>query len=314
MHFAHFGGRLYFISNTTMNHSNFKPLLASRCDLLSLKYPLAVTPKLDGVRAIIRDGTALSRSLKPIRSKVVQSILGGLPSGCDGEIVCNNGSFQGTVSSVMSEDGQLNWTYHIFDFLDFSTPEIAPYTDRMHQLQEHLEQGRLNENCKVIYPEFVYDKEALMQFVQEHLDDGYEGTMVRDPSGTYKFGRSTVNQGILLKIKAFEDAEARIIGVEEQMHNDNVAELDELGYTKRSTSKENLVPASTLGSLLVQSLEDERITFKIGTGFDAQQRQELWNRRDELIGQYAKYKFFNQGIVLRPRHPVFIGLRPVDDM
>ena len=46
---------------------NFKPMLASQIDdLSSVKYPVYASYKLDGIRAIIYQGVAYSRSLKPI--------------------------------------------------------------------------------------------------------------------------------------------------------------------------------------------------------------------------------------------------------
>ena len=40
--------------------SQFKPMLAGKApeDLSTLKFPLALSPKLDGIRAIVKDGIA----------------------------------------------------------------------------------------------------------------------------------------------------------------------------------------------------------------------------------------------------------------
>ena len=68
----------------------FKPLLASPVEWKHLDYSnLWVSPKLDGIRAIIRDGVVMSRSLKPIPNKHVQRILGNSPGieGYDGELI-----------------------------------------------------------------------------------------------------------------------------------------------------------------------------------------------------------------------------------
>ena len=67
------------------------------------------------------------------------------------------------------------------------------------------------------------------------LEFGYEGIMLRDPNGTYKFGRSTARDNILLKVKRFLDDEAEVIGIEEKMSNQNVAEKDNFGRTERSS-------------------------------------------------------------------------------
>ena len=44
-----------------------KPLLACEEPLDDVKFPVYVSTKLDGIRCLIIDGVAYSRSLKPIR-------------------------------------------------------------------------------------------------------------------------------------------------------------------------------------------------------------------------------------------------------
>jgi len=57
--------------------STFKPLLAHTIEGTStIKYPCIVSPKLDGIRCIIINGVAMSRSLKPIRNEYVQKCIG----------------------------------------------------------------------------------------------------------------------------------------------------------------------------------------------------------------------------------------------
>ena len=79
----------------------------------------------------------------------------------------------------------------------------------------------------------------------------------------------------LLKVKRFEDGEAGILAVEEQMHNGNEATTNELGRTQRSSHKENKVPMGTLGALVCKDVETG-IQFNIGTGFTDEVRQQLW--------------------------------------
>ena len=65
-----------------------KPLLACEVPLNDVKFPVYVSTKLDGIRCLIIDGVAYSRSLKPIRNKYIQSIIGNEKyNGFDGELV-----------------------------------------------------------------------------------------------------------------------------------------------------------------------------------------------------------------------------------
>ena len=135
---------------------------------------------------------------------------------------------------------------------------------------------------------------------------------MRDPNGLYKQGRSTLKQGWLLKVKRFLDAEAVVVGLVEKMHNNNEATLDERGYTKRSSHKENKVLANTLGALTVYSGEFGE--FDIGTGLDDNLRQLIWNNKGDYVGKLVKFKYFPIGIKDKPRLPVFLGFRHEDDI
>ena len=54
--------------------------------------------------------------------------------------------------------------------------------------------------------------------------------------------------------------------------------------------------------------------FQIGTGFDAEDRKELWQQYNsgELTGKTIKFKYFPVGVKSKPRHPVFLGFRDME--
>jgi DNA ligase-1 len=120
----------------------------------------------------------------------------------------------------------------------------------------------------------------------------------------------------LIAIKRFVQAEGRIVGVEEQMHNANEATVSELGRTKRSSAKAGKVAAGVLGAVEVEviacSEAPELVGSKlnVGTGFDADQRHTYWKQREGLLGQIITFKFQAHGSKDAPRIPVFIGFRP----
>jgi DNA ligase-1 len=158
----------------------------------------------------------------------------------------------------------------------------------------------------------VYNAEELAVYEEKAVAVGYEGVMVRSLSGEYKHGRSTAKQGILGKVKRFSDYEAVVIGFEEKMHNTNDAKTNELGRTQRSTAKEGLVGANTLGSLTV---EKDGVIFNVGSGFNDAQRKEIWEHQSKYLGSLVKYKCFDvQSGYEAPRFPIFLGFRDKDDL
>lgn len=287
-------------------------MLAGKGDLLQIKYPIAVTPKIDGIRCVVLDGVPVSRSLKPIRNKRIQEALNGLPM-LDGELIQRNGNFQESTHTVMSEDGGDNWVFLVFDYIQ-DLDNIPGYGERISQLKELAETTNLPPQIELLLPTYVYEKPELLQISQEHLTDGFEGTMIRSPSGPYKFGRSTVKEGTLLKLKQFEDFEARIIGFDQMMHNENEAKTNALGLTERSAHKENKVESGVLGSFIVQHCKHPIMTFRVGTGLTAAQREQFWNDRDALVGKIIKVRAMTYGVKDLPRHPVFLGFRDPDDL
>ena len=295
---------------------DFKPMLAGTPKSLdNLKFPLLASSKLDGVRAVVKGGVLLSRSLKRIPNAYCQALFSNLPEGMDGELIlgaANEDPYRRTVSAVMSEDGEpTDIGYHIFD----------NFTDKCGFNVRHTAVSAWQKQYKaknvVIVPHVLISSlEELREFEAAQIELGFEGAMARSLVGPYKFGRSTEKEGYLLKIKRFRDAEAVIIGFDERLHNANEAFTNELGRTARSTHAANMVGRGDLGTLIVTGLNDpyKGVEFGVGTGFDDAERASIWASRKALTGKIIKFKYFETGSKDAPRFPVFKGFRDPIDM
>lgn len=290
-----------------------KPMLAGTFDASKAKFPYLATPKIDGIRFTMVDGVALSRSFKPIRNKYIQQLLAAhLPDGIDGELTCGD-TFQSSSSAIMSIDGEPDFRCWIFDYVDPQAATIAPYEDRVnHPILGSGFEESLPFQTTVLRPIILHDEHALRTAEEQFLEAGFEGIMVRDPRGTYKFGRSTTKENSLLKVKRFLDDEAVLIDVLEKQHNQNEATQDAFGNTKRSTCQEGKVGADTAGTLIVRNTDG--LEFGIGTGLDDALRAEIWANIDAYKGRLVRFKYFPVGVKERPRHPVFLGFRDQDDL
>lgn len=295
--------------------SQVKPMLASPADLTKLSYPVLVSPKLDGIRCLISDGVALSRSLKPIPNQYVQDWVKRRSDeleGLDGELIVGSPTapdvYNVTQSGIMSAEGRPHFLFYVFDVWD--TPTV-PYNERR-RYESEVEDNQLGR-LVFLYQYRCLNEQEVLFYEQWFTEQGYEGVMIRDPNGLYKYGRSTVKEGYLLKLKRFEDSEAEIIGLEELMHNGNTLEQDNLGHAKRSSHKAGLHRGGTLGALRVRDIHTG-VEFAIGTGFSASQREDYWAQGDKLLGQIARYKYLSVGVKKAPRHPVFLGFRDKRDM
>jgi len=301
-----------------------KPMLAAKMrpekdqSIDTLTYPLVVSPKIDGIRCVILDGKALSRALKPIPNKYIQSVLSDpLLDGLDGELMIGDGSsFSSVTTGIMSRSGEPNFTYHVFD--DFSEPDypyygrVVKYLRRCAALRRRVVKwrGRINP----VPVTHVSNPRELRGMVDTFLANGFEGAMVRDKCGRYKFGRATFNEGLLTKIKPLEDAEATIVGFEEQNTNTNAQITNELGRGARSSHKAGMVGKGTLGKFLLTS--EEFGDFKCGTGLglDDALRQRIWDDRDHYLGMLITFTFQRIGMKDKPRIPIFKGFRHEGDI
>jgi DNA ligase-1 len=302
--------------------TTFKPLLAATCDDIStLNYPVLASPKLDGIRCVKLNGKALSRKLKPIPNDFVRNwIEANLPDGIDGELMLRSAgaTFSDVSSAIMSKDGEPDFQFCAFDLLEpvLGVELAVPFAQRFEVL-EHWSRVRRHEEVfdrlHVLNHALVENVEEMQRIVETHRIHGFEGTMVRHPEGRYKFGRSTVKEGILLKIKAFVDEEATVIGVVEQMHNANEATVDNLGHTKRSSAKAGKRGTGKLGALVCR-LEDGT-EFEIGSGFTDAQRINFWDEENFEQLRRLQVKFKHQPPPggrqpgEKPRFPVFLGWR-----
>ena len=124
----------------------------------------------------------------------------------------------------------------------------VPYACRMQELAALPEWDHVEK----VLPVEIADAVQLAAYEEECLAAGYEGVMVRTPDSPYKCGRSTEREGWLLKIKRFEDAEAVVLESYEGMTNQNAAELDAFGRTKRSLAQAGMVGRGELGGFIVR--------------------------------------------------------------
>ena len=300
----------------------FKPMLSVALERAEdgtfpdLRFPVMVSPKLDGVRCIILNGVAVSRNLKPIKNQFVQSKLAKLPDGIDGELIVGAPTgedvWNRTNSGVMRSAGQPGFTFHVFDYLQVQAGvhgKLIPFFDRLAEARAIC--ARRGWPCEAVKHHQIHDLAGLDYIEDFYVNEGYEGVMLRDPKGHYKFGKSTLTEGGLLKLKRWHDAEATVIGFVERMHNGNEATIDALGRTKRSSAKDGKTGRGDLGALVCEFNGAE---FEIGTGFSDAQRAELWDNQASYLGSMVTFKYQQLSEIGVPRFPVFKGFRHSIDL
>lgn len=293
----------------------FEPMKAATAKKLEdVRLPKLGSPKFDGFRAVVRDGVLLSKNLKPIRNKYTQSLFGRhLFDGLDGELIVGQPTapdvFSATSSGVTSTDGEPDVRFYAFDLCDQSPHDT--FERRFTLLKSWMSRGRKLHRVELVPHESLTSLDQVLRMEERLVNDGYEGMMLRDPLGLYKWGRSTLREEWLLKVKRFEDGEAVVEGFEEFMHNGNVAIAG-----VRSHKKSGLKPMGMLGSLKVRGINGKfkGATFNVGAGFTMSQRAKIWSERHLWMRGIIRYKFFPIGSVDAPRFPTFAGVRDSSDL
>ena len=179
-------------------------------------FPCYVQPKLDGTRAVGMPGKGIFSRLRKSfpHMEHILGELAQLPADLilDGELYTNELTFQEIVGLVKREtlkagdaEKQLKIKYHVYDVI-----VDRPYEARKQLLTSLFETHRFQH--LVLVPTDVCQSEAEMKLRHHaYVEDGFEGIMLRAPSGDYKHSRSAD----LLKYKEFFDAEYEVIGFKE---------------------------------------------------------------------------------------------------
>ena len=192
-----------------------RPMLAADFHGASLRWPYLGSPKLDGIRCIVKDGTAFTRSLKQVRNQYIQRYIAkyqDLLQHADGELVVgpsnDHGVYNVTNSGVMSADGEPDFHFYVFDMVDDTGKTFLHRQQIMSNRLAALAAPRISW----LPQQYLPSQDELMAYEERIVDLGYEGVMLRSPTSLYKLGRATPKEATLLKLKRFLDAEAEIIG------------------------------------------------------------------------------------------------------
>ncbi|MBV1929309.1 MAG: hypothetical protein KUG81_07345 [Gammaproteobacteria bacterium] len=179
----------------------------------NIVYPAFVQPKLDGVRCFAKRVdedtiTFTSRKGKSYTTldHLVPALLDCMEIGeiLDGEIYIHGKTFQHIVRLVKKlRPESITLQFHIYDIADATTP----YYDRMINLWNTIEDR---------YPELVFtdtkevdDESGIYEWHDQWVQQGYEGVIIRNRDGMYKFDNRSAD---LQKYKEFIDEEFEIVG------------------------------------------------------------------------------------------------------
>jgi ATP-dependent DNA ligase len=198
------------------------PMLAHTFDKQGhkIKYPCYTQPKLDGIRiiAILKDRkcTLWSRTRKPITSlphiiaEIEKHFIADIT--LDGEAYSHafKENFEHIVHIVRQEKPDPKHTdveYHVYDVVNKDT-----FEKRHRHLSKCFTVGSPKlKYLKLVDTEVVEAENDVALYYDNFKARGYEGAMLRNVGGLYANKRSSD----LIKVKEMQDAEFKIVGIEE---------------------------------------------------------------------------------------------------
>lgn len=271
--------------------TNLKPMLAKTFakEKHKVVYPATIQPKLDGLRCFAfctSDGSVVlqSRGGDPYIVEHIQAQLASrIPQGVllDGELYSHGTPLQ-TINSLVrrpqKESRQIS--YVVYDHVHLDNLKLNWLTREMH-LTAFFAQNYLTHvfQCP---GNRVFAEDEVYQQHQSYVTLGYEGSIIRSSHGEYRLGYRSSE---LLKLKDFQDDEFEIVGY------------------KRGKGKFINVP------IFECYVPAYKRTFEAVPQGTAEERLDMLNKAQELIGKQLTVRFFNYTPDGVPFHPVGISIR-----
>lgn len=250
------------------------PMLANKWEDRKkyISEPFYVQPKLDGVRLLVSKDGGISRTGKVVPGT---EILGkDLEEGqyVDGEAFDPNLNFEELTSTFKTDPLKLK--FHVFDFFDLKKLDMT--------FEERWEKVKSLKNSHYEYVEttLVMLREHVPMVHKKHVEEGHEGTMIREASSVYEVGQRS---NYLLKFKDFQTEEYPIVDVKEGTGREKgtaiwVCKVGEQHFSAR--------PEGTL-----------------------EVRKKFLEEKDKYIGKRLTVRFQNLTALGVPRFPIGVVVR-----
>jgi len=302
---------------------NYKPAIDSFEGFL-----FGVSRKMDGVRAVLVDGYVLGRKLEPLRP-ATQNRFSRLAQFAkekgyvlDGELWSPKLTFP-EIQSYLA-DGILATAikFYAFDILSIdewneeTTAKRLTAGNRDKTLRAFIEDYNKSVDSfgELEYAEqaWTFSRQVIKDKIQEGRDGSWEGIMLRNAYGLYKFGRCTVKENLLYKYKFSNTVDARIVGFKQgtSLTEEAKAETGEMrkgdGTLDRGHRKDDREFVDRIGSVEMEVAEGQE--WPEGTRFFAsfaESAYELrvwpWAKREELLGTRCTLEYQLHGSQDKPR-------------
>lgn len=263
------------------------PMLA--CDFQKfkhkVKYPVYIQPKLDGYRMIFNSQTKScnsrqGKSFSSIKRTCLYKELTSISESIilDGELYQHGGVFEhlGMLRKKKLDESDYEKLeqieYHVYDYIN----EDKTYTERLDVLKTFFKNNSF-KHIRLVETRIVSSENEVKHQHLDFVKNSYEGSIVRTGSGKY---RCKARSQDLLKFKDFMDSEYQIVGF---------------------TSEQDT--ASNKDLIVWICINENGDRFNVRPKGTREERNELYQRGQEFVGQKIQVKYFELTELGIPRFP-----------
>jgi len=298
----------------------FKPMLApnEKIELKELIFPLLVSYKLDGIRCIFKDGQMYSRALKQFpnvqlrkRFEYLAKLSKEKNIILDGELLAKSLTFNELSGITRQLDKELpeDLYFYCFDTIhqEDCMMTFKTRTTFLEPIEIEIKYFGF-KYFRVLQQWAIIHSEEIEPLYENALAWGCDGLILRDPEGRYKFGRGTIKEGLIFKMKPFRTFDAKIIGVIQGTEVREAAEkkINELGRSVTSKKKDDRILIDRACDFVVLYEGKE---LKVSIAMTNEEKTEVWKNKEKYIGRWIEYKGMLVGAKDLPRHPGFVRFR-----
>jgi DNA ligase 1 len=213
-----------------------RPMLANTYDKVGLKYlsePFAVSPKLDGVRAVYENGRLTTRNGIPIHHMrhIVEELRSLLETmGCpemvvDGELYSSTLTFN-QITSATRQKSRPSPIAHLVEYWIFDVVTDDTYYTKRHDVIKRMQEAYEGAYDGATVLRFVTSADCIHEqmpmYCDKYMAQGYEGVMARQWNSKYQKG---TRSNYLLKYKRSCDDEFVIVDTTSGLGNEEGAIL-----------------------------------------------------------------------------------------
>ena len=229
-----------------------------------IQEPFYVQPKLDGVRILVSNKGGISRTGKVVPG--TEQWGKGLKDGeyLDGECYSHGMAFEDITSAFKTNPTSLE--FHVFDYFDTNKPDLT-FEERKKRI--------------TVPTQLVKSKGEIQKLHDAYATQGYEGIMIRNRFSTYEIGHRSND---LLKYKAFQTEEYKIVGVHEGTGRD-------------------------MGTPIWECVTQDGAVFSVRPEGSMESRREQFKNSLNIVGKQLTVRFQNLTSGSVPRFPVGIAIR-----